>query len=154
MRYQFPCFWPLGLSFVLKGEQRTQLASECFEPCQPQRMISGLKTTFSLISYVIHPTSHSTTSLFFSNPNSNFTYNFGTQTLKNNNTCFGAYLYSADTQHGNLRQLSVTMSRLTYFHPPGPHRKSCQPQLTQEKLGRGFGKNVCEWTGKVKISKG
>ena len=113
MRYQFPCFWPLGLSFVLKGEQRTQLASECFEPCQPQRMISGLKTTFSLISYVIHPTSHSTTSLFFSNPNSNFTYNFGTQTLKNNNTCFGAYLYSMSTQDGNLHQLSVTISRVT-----------------------------------------
>ena len=37
------------------------------------------------------------------------------QTQKNNNTCFGAYLYSAGTQHGNLQQLYVTISRLTYF---------------------------------------
>ena len=26
------------------------------------------------------------------------------------------------------------------------------PQLTQEKLGRGFGKNAGEWTGRVEIS--
>ena len=36
-------------------------------------------------------------------------------TQKNNNACFGACLYSAGTQHGNLHQLSVTMSRGTYF---------------------------------------
>ena len=27
------------------------------------------------------------------------------------------------------------------------------PQLTQEKIGRGFGKNAGEWTGRVEISK-
>ena len=27
------------------------------------------------------------------------------------------------------------------------------PQLTQEKLRRGFGKNAGEWTGRVEISK-
>ena len=30
-------------------------------------------------------------------------------------TCFGAYSYSAVTQHGNLHQSSVTMSRVAYF---------------------------------------
>ena len=37
------------------------------------------------------------------------------QTQRNTTTCFGAYLNSAGTQHGNLHQLSVTMSRMTYF---------------------------------------
>ena len=39
------------------------------------------------------------------------------------------------------------------LHPVGLHRSPCQPQLTQEKLGRGFGKNAAEWTGRVEISK-
>ena len=29
----------------------------------------------------------------------------------------------------------------------------CQPQPTQGKIGRGFGKNANEWTGRVEISK-
>ena len=33
------------------------------------------------------------------------------------------------------------------------HRNQCQPQLTQEKLVRGFGKNAGEWIGRVEISK-
>ena len=38
-------------------------------------------------------------------------------TQKNNDTCFGAQLHSAGTQHGNLHHsiLSVTMSTLTCF---------------------------------------
>ena len=35
----------------------------------------------------------------------------------------------------------------------GPPTNRCQPQLTQEKLGRGFGKNAGEWTERVDISK-
>ena len=53
--------------------------------------------------------------IFFSNHNSNYIPNFGTQTQKDNNTCFRACLYSAGTQHRNLHQLSVPMSRVTYF---------------------------------------
>ena len=34
----------------------------------------------------------------------------------------------------------------------GPHKNQRQPQLTQEKLARRFGKNAGEWTGKVEIS--
>ena len=32
------------------------------------------------------------------------------------------------------------------LHSAGPHTNRCWPQLTGEKLGRGFGKNVGEWT--------
>ena len=47
-------------------------------------------------------------------------------------------LYSAGTQHGNLHQLSVTMSRVTYFIPRihtgtgvghGQHRKNWEEVL-------------------------
>ena len=51
---------------------------------------------------------------------------------------FLAYLYAAGTQHGNL-------------HPAGLPILLCRP--TQEKIGRGFGKNAGEWTGSVEISK-
>ena len=51
---------------------------------------------------------------------------------------FLAYLYSAGTQHGNL-------------HPAGWPILFCRP--TQEKIGRGFGKNAGEWTGRVEIRK-
>ena len=45
----------------------------------------------------------------------NYTNKFETPTQKHNNKCFGAYLYSAGTPHGNLHHLSVTTSRVTYF---------------------------------------
>ena len=38
------------------------------------------------------------------------------------------------------------------FYYADPHRNWCQPQPTQEKLGRGFGKNVGEWAERVEIS--
>ena len=39
------------------------------------------------------------------------------------------------------------------FYPAGLHRNRCQLQLTQEKFGRGFGKNAGEWTGRVEITR-
>ena len=39
------------------------------------------------------------------------------------------------------------------FYLAGLHKNQCYPQVTQEKLGRGFGKNAGEWTGRVEISK-
>ena len=41
---------------------------------------------------------------------------------------------------------------MTYFYSAGLHRNRCFPQLTQEKLWRGFGENAGEWTGRVEIS--
>ena len=39
------------------------------------------------------------------------------------------------------------------FYSAGPQRIRCKQQLTQEKLGRGFGKNAAEWARRVEISK-
>ena len=39
------------------------------------------------------------------------------------------------------------------FYSAGLHRNGREQQPTQEKIGRGFGKNACEWTGRVEISK-
>ena len=64
---------------------------------------------------------------------------FGTKTQKNNNTCCGAYLYFAGSEHGNLHQVSVTMSRMSYFILRA-NTGTGVSHSQQEKLGRGFGK--------------
>ena len=43
--------------------------------------------------------------------------------------------------------------RVTYFILRAYTGTMCQPQPTQGKIGRGFGKNAGEWTGSVEISK-
>ena len=50
----------------------------------------------------------------------------------------------AGTQHGNLHQLPVTMSKVTHFILRGYTGTCISFQLTQEELGRGFGKNEGE----------
>ena len=66
-------------------------------------MTSGLEKTFKLSpSYSFHKSLYHRS--LFSNHNSNSIHNFGTQTQKNNNTCFGTYLYSVGTQHRKLHQ--------------------------------------------------
>ena len=69
-------------------------------------------------------------------------HSFGTQTQKNNNTCFGACLYSMGYQYGNLHQL-FNDEQGDLFYSVGPTGISV---LTQEKNQRGFGKNAFEWT--------
>ena len=112
----------------------------CFKPSQPQRIISELKTNSSLSpSYSVQkslnhgslflkpqlsvkyftkkPTQHTPchrTHQFLSESQI-YIHNFKMPIQINSNTCFGAYSYFAGTQHGNLHQLSVTMSRVTYF---------------------------------------
>ena len=39
------------------------------------------------------------------------------------------------------------------FYSAGLHRNQCKPKPTQEKVGRGFGKNAGEWIGRVEVSK-
>ena len=70
-------------------------------------------------------------------------------------TCFGADLYSAGTQHGNLHQLSVTMSRLTFFILfCGPTQEPVLVTDNTVKTRERFGKkNAGEWTRRVEISK-
>ena len=98
------------LSLVVAPDKFSQLVSWCFEPSQPRRITSALNTNFTLSpSYSFHKSSYHKSWGFFL-----------------------AYLYSVDTQHGNL-------------HPAGRpilfsdlHRNRCQPQPTQEQIGRGF----------------
>ena len=45
----------------------------------------------------------------------NYIHNFEMLTQKNNNACFGAYLYSAGTLHQNLHKLSVMIDRVSYI---------------------------------------
>ena len=58
-----------------------------------------------------------------------------------------AYLYSAGT-HGItcLRQGDI-------FYSAGLHRNHVLATANTGKIGKGFGKNAGEWTGRVEISK-
>ena len=69
--------------------------------------------------------------------------------MKNNrpSTCFGAYLYSAGTQHGNPTPAGGPI------YSAGLHRNYMLATANAGKIGRGFGKNAGEWTGGVEISK-
>ena len=88
------------------------LASWCFEPRQPQRITSGLKTNLLYLP-VIHFTSNYTTSHVF------LAYKYSSGTQLNTGTC--------------IQQCDL-------FYSAGLHRN--------EKIGRGFGKNAGEWTGR------
>ena len=48
--------------------------------------------------------------------------------------------------------IEPALQQCDLFYFAGLHRNQCQSQLTQEKFGRGFGKNAGEWTGRVEIS--
>ena len=105
----------------------------------------GCKQT-SIYLQVIYSTRHHTTILFFSNHNSDYIHNFGTQTQEDRNTCFGTYLYSASTQHENL-------------HPARRPILFCgstqEPALATANTGKTrerFWKNAGEWTGRLEIS--
>ena len=66
---------------------------------------------------------------------------------------FEAYLYSTDTQRGNLYQLPVNMSRLTYFILRAHTGTDVSHSLHRKNSGEVLGKNADEWAGRVEISK-
>ena len=82
----------------------------------------------------------------YHNPNS--IHNFGRQNQKNNNTCFGAYLYSASTQHGNLHPARWPILSC------GPTQEPVLATANTGKICERFWKNAGEWTGRVENSKG
>ena len=131
-----------------------QSVSWCFEPSQPQRTTSELKTNFYLSPcYSFHKSLCYTSFFFFfcccSNHSSNLIHSFGTQNQKNSNTYFGPDLYSASTQHGNL-------------HPAGWPTLFCwptqEPVLATANTGktreRFWKKNAGEWTRRVENQQG
>ena len=101
-----------------------RLVSQCFKPSQPQRITSGPNTNFTLSpSQSFHKSSYHKVMVF---------QPIYIPWALNTGTCI---------QQGDL------------FYSAGLHRTMCQPQPTQGKIGRGFGKNAGEWTGSVEISK-
>ena len=74
-----------------------QLVNWCFESSQPHRAENKLQpTTMLFILQVMIP------QVFFSNHKFKFYPQFWNPNPDKQNTCVGAYLYSAGTQHGNL----------------------------------------------------
>ena len=45
------------------------------------------------------------------------------------------------------------MRQVDLFHSAGPKRNHALATANTGELGRGFGKNAGEWTGRVEISK-
>ena len=95
----------------------SQSVSWCFEPSQPQRIILGLNTNFTLLpNYSFHKSLYHV--MFF---------------------CFFvlilAYFYSADTQHGNLHP-----KRRPFFFFCGTTQELVSHSKHRKKIGRGFGK--------------
>ena len=60
---------------------------------------------------------------------------------------FSAYLYSAGTQHGNLHPTGWPILFC------GPAQELALATANTGKVGRGFGKNAGEWTGRVEMRK-
>ena len=96
--------WEIGLHQPQTGP--IQSVGWCFEPSQSHRIISELKTHFSLPCIIV-VTSHKTTKFF------SITTNCQDTPCKDHhsNTCSAVYLYSEGTQQGSQHQLSVTTSR-------------------------------------------
>ena len=85
----------------------SKLIRWCSEPSQTKRIISGLKTNFNLSpSHSLHKSSYHKS--LFPKPQLRLYPQFRNASPENNNnnTCSGAYLYSAGTQHGNLHSAS------------------------------------------------
>ena len=74
-------------------------------------------------------------------------HNFRMQTQKNNRTCFRP-IYTPQALN-----MGTCIQQGDLFYSAGRHRNQFSPQLTQEKLRRGFGGNAGEWTRRVEISK-
>ena len=102
-------------------EEVSWLVTWCFEPSQPQKITSGLKTNFSQSPrYLFHKSlnhmSVFSLSLSLSNRSSDSIHKFGMQNQKNDDTLktFLAYLYTMMTQHGNLHP---TRWRILFYGP-------------------------------------
>ena len=80
-------------------------------------------------------------------------HNFGTQTHKNNNTCFGAFTFHGHSTANTGTCINCLYEQGDLFYSVSPHRNRHELQPTQEKLRKGFGENAGEWIRRVEISK-
>ena len=99
-----------------------QLVSWCFEPSQPQRITSGLNTNFNLSpSYSFLKSSYHKSCLF------------------------SLFIFRGHSTR------EPTSSRVTYFILQAYKGTGVSHSQRRKKIGRGFGKNAGEWTGRVEI---
>ena len=100
-------------------------------------------------------TDNTTNSIFYRKhkPPSESQNYFEMPTQKNSKTCYGDYSCSTGTQHGNLHQLSVTTSRVTYFI----RRAHTGTGVSNSQHGKNsreiFFINAVEWIERLEISK-
>ena len=122
---------------------RNLLVSPCFKPRKQQRITSRLNTNFSLspsYSHSFHKSLYHKFFFFlFSNHSSISIHNFGTQNQRNNNTCFGAYLYSTSNQHGNLHRAGWPILFC------GPTQEPVLDTANSGRMQERFSKK-CRWT--------
>ena len=122
--HPFECWNHTQIIVQSTSQHRILLVSWCFEPSQPQRITSGLNTSFILSpSYSFHKSLHHKPYVFF------------------------AYLYSVGTQHGNLAPAKWPI--LFWGSTQEPVSAAANTGKTRER----FWKNADEWTGRVEISK-
>ena len=117
-------------------------------PVNNKGIHQGWTQNFNLSpSYSFHKSLyHKSFNFFFSNYSSNSIHNFGTQSMKNNNTFFWAYLYFVNTQHENLHSAGWP---ILFW---GLHRNPVLVTANTRKTLERFWKNAGEWTGRVEIS--
>ena len=74
--------------------------------------------------------------------------------MRHSNTRFGAYLYSAGTQHENLLK-SIDYEQCDIFYFAGLTREFVSAKTKAiEKYGEDLEKNEGEWTGERKLGQG
>ena len=101
-----------------------KIVSGCFEPSQSQRITSGLNTNFALSpNYSFHKSSHHKLN----------------------------FLRLFTFRGHSIRE--PASSRVTYFILQAYKGTDVSHSQHRKKIGRGFGKNAGEWTGRVEISK-
>ena len=109
--------------WLSKRQQLKKLVSWCFEPSQPQRITSGLNTNFTLSpSYTFRKSSYQKSCFF------------------------GLFIFCG---HSTREPAS---SRVTHFILQAYTGTGVSHSQHRKKIGRGFGINAGEWTGRVEIS--
>ena len=117
------CFLPLHYKKITV-RLKVSLDSWCFEPSQPQRITSGLNTNFTLSpSHSFHKSAYHK-SCFFS-----------------------LFIFRGQST------LEPASSRVTCFILRAYTGTGVSHSQQEKQIGRGFGKNAGEWTGRIEISK-
>ena len=103
---------------------RSEWVSWCFESCQPQRIISGLKTNFSLSpSYSFHKSLYR--KFLFIKPQLKLYPQFGTQTQKSNNMFWNLFIFRGHSTREPASIIVGNDEQGDLFYSAGPHRNRC-----------------------------